>query len=148
MTTEKNLFNGSDIDRAIVMTQYDLRGFAHPLGFRSEHMSSPKGFNATVANFLAFAYGESEHLVNYYKDFTYDEYLSECKRLHESCELSRREAIQLIIKEMLKQHKEFESDIKSGKREKTGYISPLNKENRQGIVLLCLAETFAVVIEE
>ena len=44
MTTKKILFNGSDIDRAIVMTQYDLRGFAHSLGFRMEYMKSPKSF--------------------------------------------------------------------------------------------------------
>lgn len=49
-------FLRANIDRAIVMTQYDLRGFANPLGFRTKK-GSAKSLDALTGNFMAFAAG-------------------------------------------------------------------------------------------
>ncbi len=146
MENSTKKFEGFAIDRSIIMTQYDLRGFSHPLGFRCEYMRSCKSFDATVFNFFAFMYG-SKNIDFDYKGSSYEDYLLECKEIHSSCEGSRREAIQLIIKEIIKQHKEFELQIQQGNMEKSNYLNPLNKDNSQGRAILSLAEVFEVKVD-
>lgn len=141
-----------NIDRAIVMTQYDLRGFAHPLGVRLSRLASPKSFDTTTGNFVAFAAKSSsdkgptdESYVHYLSDSTYEQVLTMCKKLASDCECSsQKEAIQLIIKEFVKQNEEFWGLIGSGKRSTSKYLFKLDKTNRWGRLVLALAEAFEV----
>ena len=141
------------IDRSIVMTQYDLRGFAHSvLGRVSDN---PKSFNATVMNFLSFIvydqkagamrdpafFGSGDHDHRPYEDF-----LVMCRRIHEFCDLSQVEAIQFIIRDFLSKHAEWMTKIESGECEKTGYITELTQETQLGKVILSLAGAFEVDI--
>jgi hypothetical protein len=141
-------FHGSNIDRAIVMTQYDLRGFLDPLGFRHEHMSG-KDLNAITANLVAMAALDQnktptdERYVKYGRS-SFEEYLSMCKALSEDCDLSQREAIQLIVAEIFKQHKEMKEQVADGTREQDLYLKELNKDSAWGTAMLALAEVFEV----
>lgn len=146
-------FLRGNIDRAIVMTQYDLRGFAHPLGFREEFMSSPKSLEATTANFMGFAVGhgngqETDERYAKYFDSSFEEYLAMCRRLYQDCDLSEREAIQLIVKEIVRQAEEMRAEVASGKREPSAYLKPLDKDNRWGRAVLALAEAFEVNLQQ
>lgn len=147
-------FLTANIDRAIVMTQYDLRGFAHPFGIRLEPLSSAKSFDAITANFMAFAAGlgrregnpTDKQFVSYSKS-SYEEYLAMCRRLVEDCDGSQKEAIQLIVQEIVKQNKEMRDEVAAGKREKSVYLQPLEKSNCWGKAVLALAEAFEVKLE-
>ena len=149
---EKMSFLCANIDRAIVMTQYDLRGFAHPLGFRVGYQSSAKSLDATTANLVDFAAGPikdrptDEHYADYFES-SYEDYLAMCQRLAEDCDRSQKEAIQLIVQEIFKQSEEMKAEVAAGKREASGYLKPLEKNNRWGKVVLALAEAFEVKLE-
>lgn len=151
-------FLRANIDRAIVMTQYDLRGFAHPLGFREGHKSSAKSLDATTANLVAFAAGfgsegsgdgspTDEAYASYFKS-SFEEYLAMCKRLAADCDLSQKEAIQLIVQEIVKQSEEMRAEVAAGKREPSPYLRPLEKGNPWGNAVLALAEAFEVSLEQ
>lgn len=146
-------FLRANIDRAIVMTQYDLRGFAHPLGFRVEK-PDPKYLDATTANFMEMAIGtlnKSEERTDdshaSYFDSSFEEYLVMCQRLAKDCDLSQKEAIQLIIREIVKQADEMKAEVTAGTRKASGYLRPLEKGNRWGNAVLALAEAFEVTLE-
>lgn len=146
-------FLTANIDRAIVMTQYDLRGFAHPLGFRIDHKSSAKSLDATTDNFMAFAAGcgkgrtpTDEHYSEYFES-SFEDYLAMCQRLVKDCDGSEKEAIQLIVREILKQSEEMKAEVAVGKREASAYLLPLEKSNRWGKAVLALAEAFEVKLE-
>lgn len=53
-------FRRGKIDRAIIITQYDLRGFGHPLGFRMGKCESAKCNFVIPGNLVAFAAGLGE----------------------------------------------------------------------------------------
>lgn len=143
------------IDRAIVQTQYDLRGFYHPLLGRMERGYDAKSFDATVGNFIGFAAGATldeandndPNRVHYLSSFSYEEYRAMCKRLEAACELSEKEAIQLIVEDFVRLRSEIEAKIAAGETERSPYLMPLDKSNRQGIAILALAEVFEVNIE-
>ena len=142
----------ANIDRAIVMTQYDLRGFAHPLGVRIEkHV--PKFFDATINNFICFAahVGKKKtdpEFVSYF-DSSFDEYLAMCNRFAGCCDSSEREATQFIIREFVLQHKEMTAKIAAGELDnRNGYLQPLNRDNRMGKAIIALAEAFEVNLSE
>lgn len=148
-------FLTANIDRAIVMTQYDLRGFVHPLGFRERHMLSCKSLDATTANFMAFAANSSgrgdcrptdENYVKYF-DSSYEDYLAMCRRLADDCDLSQKETIQLIILEIVRQNKVMRAEVVAGRRKDSPYLNPLEKSNRWGKAVLALAEAFEVKLE-
>lgn len=146
-------FLRANIDRAIVMTQYDLRGFAHPLGVRLPRNASGKNLDATTCNLVSFAAGccgadgPTVACVSPFQS-TYEEYLDMCKRLHEDCELSEREAIQLIVRDIVSQSEEMKAEVTAGKRKPDSYLQPLSKESRWGMVVLALAEAFEVNFEQ
>lgn len=148
-------FLTTNIDRAIVMTQYDLRGFAHPLGFREKNKSSAKSLDATTGNFIGFAAGlghgdrrpTDENYADYFES-SYEDYLAMCQRLAKDCDLSQREAIQLIVQEIVKQSEEMKAEVVAGKREASAYLKPLEKSNRWGKAVLALAEAFEVKLEQ
>jgi hypothetical protein len=142
-------FLTANIDRAIVMTQYDLRGFSHPLGFRIHHQH-PKYLDATIGNFVSFAADAGhdgkktdEKFVGYF-DSSFKDYLAMCKRLVECCDGSEKEAIQLIVGKFIHQHKDMTAKVKVGKMEKTGYLRPMHKNNRMGKAIIALATAFDV----
>lgn len=145
--TLKSNFLTANIDRAIVMTQYDLRGFAHPLGVRLKN-GSPKYLDAATGNFVAFAAGVSKEggptdagHVDFFNS-SYDDYLAMCQRLAADCDLSQREAIRLIVKEILHQHSEMTAAVAAGNTEASPYLQPLSKDNRWGKAVLALMEAF------
>ncbi len=145
-------FLTANIDRAIVMTQYDLRGFAHPLGFREDHKNA-KSLDAITGNFMAFAAccGEDRMPTNeHYADYcnsSFEDYLAMCQRMAEGCDESEKEAIQLIVQEIVKQSEEMKAEVFAGKREASAYLKPLEKSNRWGKAVLALAEAFEVKLE-
>jgi|JI10StandDraft_1071094.scaffolds.fasta_scaffold506018_2 hypothetical protein len=150
-------FHTANIDRAIVMTQYDLRGFAHSLGFREGYNSSAKSFYFTTANFMAFAAhavekgkptDEAYVSLVWGEEVTYESYLAMCKRLKEDCDLSQAEAIKLLVLQIVRQSEEMKTEVASGKREQSGYLKTLDKSNRWGIAVLALAEAFEVEIPQ
>jgi hypothetical protein len=146
-------FLRANIDRAIVMTQYDLRGFAHPFGHRVAKGASAKSLAATTCNFMNFANG-AEHGAatdEAYADAhesSFDAYFAMCKRMAKVCDLSEKEAIQLIVLEIIKQSEEMKAEVVAGKREPSGYLKPLEKDNYWGKVVLALVEAFEVKLEQ
>lgn len=142
----------ANIDRAIVMTQYDLRGFAHPLGLRIEE-PVPKFLDATIGNFISFAAHANREVtdpdfVDYFRS-SFDDYLAMCKRFAACCDSSEREATQLIIREFARQHREMAVKIAAGELEdSSGYLKPLKRDNRMGKAVLSLAEAFEVNLSE
>ena len=142
-------FSTANINAAIVMTQYDLRGFAHPIGFRCKPKDT-KALDATTGNFVGFAAGlgggeglPDESYVGY-GNSSFDDYLAMCKRLAADCNVAQKEAIQLIVQEILKQSEEVKAEVVAGERQADGYIKPLTKDNRWGKAVLALAEAFEV----
>lgn len=142
----------ANIDRAIVMTQYDLRGFSHPMGLRIEE-PVPKFLDATIGNFISFAANAGREktdpdFVDYFRS-SFDAYLAMCKRFVACCDGSEREATQLIIREFARQHKEMAAKIAAGELEDSnGYLKPLKRDNRMGKAVLALAEAFEVNLSE
>ncbi len=140
------------IDRAIVMTQYDLRGFDHPLGGRCEKGQSDKLLAATLGNFTAFASREKgedppadETYVSYLDGASFEQYLAMCKALARDCDGSQKEAIQLIILEIFKQGEEMKAV--SHEPSMLTYLGSLDKDNRWGRAMLALSEAFEVKLE-
>jgi len=146
-------FSKANIDRAIVQTQYDLRGFQHPHGFRLDRDSST-GLFYSVINFMPIAagFGTTEvqdkppGYITAHKS-TYEQYLDACKSLGKACDPTQREAILYLLREILEMHTEIEEKISSGKLKESGYLLPLEKNNYWGKVLLALTEAFYVVIK-
>lgn len=144
----------ASIDRAIVMTQYDLRGFGHPLGFRIPAMN-PKSLYILTGNFIGFAAMVSndqtgpadESYVKFSSDASFEERLAMCHKLAASCDKSQKEAIQLIVKEIVVQSEQMKAKVAAGTRESSNYLMPLDKTNCWGMTVLALAEAFEVVIE-
>lgn len=141
-------FLRGSVDRAIVMTQYDLRGFAHPLGFRITK-KHPKYHFALMCNFMSFCCmsavkGQAIEGSVYFSDCTDEEYLAMCKELATFCDESQKEAIQLIIKAMARQHMMFRRQIVAGRLEESRYFAQVVKSTITGKVLLSLAEAFEV----
>ena len=146
-------FLTANIDRAIVMTQYDLRGFFHALGFRIEK-NTPKSLDAITCNLTGFAAGfdhvdskpTDDAFANYHSS-SFEDYLAMCKQLAKDCDLSQMEAIQLIILEIIKQSEGLKAEVAAGKREASHYLKPLKKNNQWGKAVLALAEAFKVKLE-
>jgi len=147
-------FLTANIDRAIVMTQYDLRGFAHPLGYRVKKKGSAKSLDATTCNLVAFAVGLGKEDTEEITDDDYvsalgssfEDYLAMCKRLAEVCDMSQKEAIQIIIQDIVQQSEEMKAEVAAGTMKTSNYIQPMDKNNRWGKVVLALMEAFEVPI--
>jgi len=145
-------FLTANIDRAIVMTQYDLRGFSHPLGVRMTE-PSPKFLDATTHNFVAFAAhaGESGPTDDSWfqeADRPFEDYLRMCQRLFDDCDASEREAIKLIVEEIVRQYRELVSGALE-KGEGLPYLpQQLDQSSHWGRLVLALVETFEVEVGE
>lgn len=70
-----------------------------------------------------------------------------CQRLAVDCDRSQKEAIQLLVKEIVKQANEMRAEVVAGKMDPSGYLKPLEKSNRWGKVVFALAEAFGVELE-
>ena len=154
-------FLTASIDRAIVMTQYDLRGFAHPLGFRMDGPPNAKNLDAITGNFASFAslarssadqrQGESPEFIDEYVsyfDSSFEEYLEMCKQLVSDCDGSAKEAIQFLIKQIVSRQRELVAEKESSGEDSGAYLKPLEKDNRWGKAVLALVEVFEVSLEE
>jgi hypothetical protein len=71
-----------------------------------------------------------------------------CQRLFEDCDISEREAVQLIVREIVKQNEEMRAEVAAGKRANSPYLKSLDKDNRWGRAVLALAEAFEVNLEQ
>jgi hypothetical protein len=148
-------FLSSNINTAIVMTQFDLRGFWHPLGFRVEK-NTPKNLDAITCNLAGFAAGLGEEKrectdKNFpgYHSSSFEDYLAMCKRLAKCCNRVQKEAIQLIIQEIVKQHEDMEAEVATGKvKQHSSYLNPLRKDNRWGKAVIALAKAFKVTLKK
>ena len=123
-------FSHPNIDRAIVLTQYDLRGFGDPLGFRHTRAMSPKCLNATLANLISISAGcgkkgeQRDETYHFPPGATLKELKVMCEKFAKSCDLTEREAIQLILREMMQQAAQMRAEIRTQKREKSVYVDP------------------------
>ncbi len=149
-------FLTANIDRAIVMTQYDLRGFSHPLGIRFKKGEDRKGSSFIPGNLIGFAagFGKPEEDCKatdetYVSPFTctYEECLTMCQQFASDCEASEKEAIQLIIQDIVAQSEEMKAKVTAGETEPSNYLKPLEKDNWWGKIVLALAEAFEVKLE-
>jgi hypothetical protein len=151
-------FLEANIDRAIVMTQYDLRGFGDPLGFRIGKGESAKCLDQTTGNFLAVAVGlghkeeskptDGAYIGDFYFTSSFEDYLAMCNRLALACGPSQKEAIQLIVQEIVDQSKEMKAKVAAGKMRRSSYLQPLEKGNRWGKAVLALSEAFGVILDQ
>lgn len=141
-------FRTENIYRTIVETQYDFRGFNHPLG-RMQGVS-PKNMDAITVNLATGAMNLDDE--GYVKDplyvnfamCSYEEYLAMCQQLAADCNPAQKEAIQLLIQEILKVHDKLEAEIASGARPESKYIEARDKSTVWGRVILALMEAFEV----
>jgi len=109
-------FKSENINSAIIATQYDLRGFFHPLGFRMKKGEcGAKLFSVIPGNLVAFAIFGSEPRNatddSYVpRDAPYEEYLNMCLRFAEDCNPAQKEAVQIILEEIKTQAEEVKRD--------------------------------------
>lgn len=146
-------FVKSNIDRAIVLTLFDLNGFQWPTGFRAPRSKDYKGFSFIPANLVAFSDGyfstgerqasDPSH-PNLFKS-RFADYLETCRRLARACDKAQREAVRNIIKEILERHeKRSRLPVDSIDPSSRAYIFPLRKGNYWGKALIALATAFRV----
>ncbi|MDD3072516.1 MAG: hypothetical protein PHH17_01305 [Candidatus Pacebacteria bacterium] len=136
-------FLTSDIDHAIVITQHDLRGFLY-FGVRTRHKSA-QVLDAITGNFVAFASG-SKNCISYFKS-SFKDYLSVCEKIYDDCNEPQREAIQLIIQDIILQNEELRKEASLGKRDASDCLV-LKEDNRWGKAVLALAEVFEIDLKE
>jgi hypothetical protein len=139
-----------NINTAINSTQVDLKGFRHPLGFISD---SNKSFEAIPANFLTWAAGAGVNQEgisdvsyihpHYSEKEDYRRFLLMCLSLSLDCTKQQYEAIQQIIKDILKSWKERNEKPESNPGEKI-YLRPLDKSCWWGKTVLALVQAFEV----
>jgi len=152
-------FRREKIDRAIIITQYDLRGFGHPIGFRVGKAQNAKCSSAIPFNFIAFAAGFGEKDVEQStisaayvspRNGSFEQCLTMCQLLAADCDDSAKEAIKFLIKEIVQQDEEMKAKVAAGNKEidSAGYLRPLEKDNSWGKIVLALAEAFEVQIHE
>jgi hypothetical protein len=146
------VFERHRIDRAIVVTLYDLEGFLSPLGYRHKKGENNKGFEAIAPNFVSFALGypkegeiPPEDVRPGRLDSTYEEYLGLCKEFVERCDPAQKELAQRIIKEILKQDAERKEKLGD---QKDAYVKPLSVDNWWGKVVIALATAFEVELPQ
>lgn len=142
------LFLSANIDRAIVMAQFDIRGFWHALGFRVKEQT-PKNLDAITCNFVATMAGlgdkepTDESFVDYFDETkSFEDYLAMCKQLAAGSDLTQKEAVQLIVADLVKMNEQFHAEVAEGTREANHYLLPLEKGNRWGRTILALQEAF------
>ena len=149
-------FLTANIDRAIVLTQYDLRGYLHPFGARLRYLAHAKYLDASTCNFMVWAAGSGFRNISDreagtptdkdyvgYHGSSFAEYLAMCKRLAKDCSLDQKESIQLIVQEIVKQSEEMKTEVAAGKREETFYL----KSHNWGKAVLSLVEAFEVKLK-
>ena len=141
-----------NIDRAIVMTQADLRGFFHPLGIRLKPNSAKDVFYATI-NLPGFMSGSSKdeeeerdetYVSALDNDATYEQHVAMAKAMADACDLSQAEAIDLILQRIAREMSRFRKQHEAGEYEgNANYIGKLDKETTWGRTFLAMREGFA-----
>jgi hypothetical protein len=147
-------FVPSCIDRAIVATQFDVRGFMHELGFRFGKYECAKSISYIPGNFICFAAGyggpegsePTEFLLERFDQMFVDS-LAVCQKLAAACNRFEREAIQLIVIDIIEQNIELHARAGRTGEEKSVYLMPLERGNRWGNIVLALVVAFEVSLE-
>ena len=159
---ETNKFLSENINSAILGSQYDMRGYVHALGFRMDNIGS-KGLSYLPINLITFSAGcgkkgENDdeipctiapEIMFYYdeKNLTYEKVLNLCKKLFTECNYIQKEAIQLLLKDVLNKTEELKAEAEL-KNEKDAYIRPLDKNTNWGKIMLGLMEAFDVKVDQ
>lgn len=143
------IFRKADIDRAIVCTLADLDGYNHPLGIRlKKGVEDQKGFTFIPKTLLAFAagYGGEEGSEPAFTWNNNDDgaVADACKVFVASCDGYQKQAVQHLIKLILREWKE--RDSKKG-NSTNQYFVTLSKDNYFGFSLLLLAEAFEIEVD-
>lgn len=151
-----------NINVAIIATQFDLRGFLHPLGVRMELPNTAKSIQAILGNFIAFAVGlgrknESKNIPTdpeYFdvlcrrktdKVMHYKDYVALSRRLKSCCGMFQCDAIREIIKEILSQYHQYWKNAGDKKVPASVYLpAVINKTTGWGKTILALVEVFQV----
>lgn len=144
------------IDRSIIVAQFDLRGYLHPLGFRMKNGEDNKGFTFLPANFVYFAAGnfgkgrdeDGTHEIPDLDDGTYEEWLQVGKDLAAACDSYSHEAVQYLLKEVILQTDQRRAAAEQLKGPYAQYVPSMESSDYFGKVLLTLAEAFDVAINE
>ena len=142
-------YRTQDIDRGIVMTQADLRGFYHPLGLRIKPTVPKFVWYATI-NLPAFMAGvnKEDHevdptFVSADSDATYEQHVAMAKAIAEACDASQVEAIELILRNITRKMSAYRKQLAAGELDgPAGYVHELTKNNIWGITVLALREGF------
>jgi len=138
-----------DIDRAIVMTQADLRGFYHPMGLRVIPTAAKFVFYTTI-NLPAFMAGISdenhetdETYVSADSKATYEQHVIMAKAMAEACNVTQVEAIDLILRSIVRKMNTYRKEREAGiLTSSEGYIYTRDKTNIWGITVLSMREGF------
>ena len=101
-------FKSENINSAIIATQYDLRGFYHPLGFRlKKGECGCKLFSYIPMNLVGFAIKSNPHCPtddSYVdSDAPFEQYLNMCQRFASDCNPAQKEAVQIILGDIMSQ---------------------------------------------
>ncbi len=159
---ETNKFLSENINDAILLSQYDMRGYVHPLGFRMNGIEA-KGLSYLPVNLIQFSAGWGKKddsgnkleptiapdLLFYYNEenLTYEKILALCQKFVSECNRYQKEAIQFLLKDVLNKTAELKAEAES-KNERTAYIRPLDQSNNWGKIMLGLMEAFDVKVDE
>lgn len=133
------------------MTQFDLRGFAHPLGFREcGALPSAKNLDAITCNLTAFAANPREKKTSekcpIYSAGSFEEKLAMAHQLAEDCAPPQREAIELIVLDIIKKNRIMRAAVAAGELKASAYLQPLETGNPWGDTVLALTEAFEISI--
>lgn len=146
-------FKRANIDRAIVLTQYGLHGFAHPIGSRVKKPNA-RTLDTITHDFLSFAAGGREDNqprtqdIADYSSCTNEQYLMSCLVLCDDCDLPERTAIQRIIRDIVAMQELLMEEARKPQADVNPYLRPLSLNNCWGRAVLALAEAFRVDLSD
>lgn len=140
-----------NIDRAIVMTQADLRGFFHPLGCRFKPNTAKDVFYATInlPSFMSHAKDDGDEpdatfVSAFDNEATYAQHVAMAKAMADACDLSQAEAIDLILQKIAREMSRFRKQHEAGEyKGNANYIGKLDKDTAWGRTFLAMREGFA-----
>ena len=153
-----NKFLSENINNAILLSQYDMRGYVHPLGCRMNGIEA-ESLSYLPVNLILFSAGcgkkdnsgnELEPTIApdllFYCDedsLTYEKIFILCQKFALECNNFQKEAIQFLLKDVLNKTEELKTIAKS-KNERIADIRPLDQSNNWGKIMLGLMEAFDV----
>lgn len=144
-------FSKEAVSRAIIETQFNLRGHESVLGTRTppEEMG-PEDIYTILQNFIRVARQGSEESIDAWLSRSHPSlaHLALCKKLAKSCNMYAKEAVQYLISDIARWNEQMRLEICEGKRKASASIIPHSEETGEGRTLLALAEAFEVNLEK